>query len=594
MKVRSVAVIVVLCSVFLLPLPAAASGILTLQPSEGTTGSLVVIPSPCTYGLGSYYIYWGDPPQVISQGQIDEKCDAITFEVPEVIRGKHKVSLKIGDDTFDKEFNVQPFVIMGIDQGPVGTSVALKATGFNSNESGIKVLYDGKPVESGVRATGKGSWQATIKIPVSAGGTHTIDTDGLTPADEVPDLTFTVTPEIDINPASGWVGTVITVRGTGFDSAETNIKVTYDDLPTKTGISADLNGSWQTSFSVPTSITGIHGIAAYGAVTPGADVTEILFRVSPGMKLEMTTGYLGGTIHVSDKLWVTGVGFQANEVGISLTFDGNMVASGISADAKGSWSTQLEIPPCTRGEHIVDASGEATTASDIGDAVVVVSPAMQVTPMSGAVGDEVIINGTAFSDSQVVTISFDGDQVASGSATDSKGSFTASFRVPKCVSGDHTITVTDSATSVASVIFTVESTPPPIPQLISPESGASIGLWGDIRVPFNWSTVDDPSGVAYTLEVSQSADFSTVAVRKDGLEQSEYTLNEEEALGRGKYFWRVKAVDGAGNESNWTSGQFLEVGMLNIWMLVVAAVAIIAVIAVIWRSIVMSRRRAWK
>ena len=412
MKARTVAVIVVLCSVFLLPLPAAASGILTLQPSEGTTGTIVVIPSPCTYGLGNYYLYWGDPPQVISQGQIDEKCDAITFKVPEVIRGKHKVSLKIGDDTFDKEFNVQPSMMMGIDQGPVGTSVALKATGFNSNESGIKVLYDGKPVESGVRATGKGSWQATIKIPVSTRGTHTINTEGLTPADEVPDLTFTVIPEIGINPASGWVGTVITVRGTGFDSAETNIKVTYDDLPTKTGISADLTGSWQTSFSVPTSITGIHGIAAYGAVTPSAEVTEILFRVSPGMKLEMTTGYRGGTIHVSDKLWVTGVGFQANEVGIRLTFDGNLVTSGISADAKGSWSTQLEIPPCTRGEHIVDASGEATTASDIADAVVVVSPAMQVTPMSGAVGDEVIINGTAFSAGQVVTISFDGDQVA--------------------------------------------------------------------------------------------------------------------------------------------------------------------------------------
>ena len=253
MKASSLTLLLVLCTLLLMPLSTAASGILTLQPSEGPAGTLVVIPSPCTYGEGNYYIYWGDPPQLISQGQIDDKCVAVIFDVPEAPRGKHNVSLKIGDDIFDKEITIQPSITMAVDEGSVGSSVALRATGFNSNESGIKVMYDGDPVESGIRATGKGSWQATIKIPVSSRGAHTIDAEGTTSASEVPDLSFTVTPEISINPASGWVGTVVTIGGTGFDSGETNIKVTYDDLPTKTGISADLKGSWQTSFSVPTS-----------------------------------------------------------------------------------------------------------------------------------------------------------------------------------------------------------------------------------------------------------------------------------------------------------------------------------------------------
>ncbi|MBM4453293.1 MAG: hypothetical protein FJ013_01775 [Chloroflexi bacterium] len=574
--------------------PVAANGTLTLGPSEGVMGTVVTIPSPCVYGTGNYYIYWGDPPQLISQGKIDDKCVGITFVVPESTRGKHKVTLKIADKTYDKDFSVKPLLTMNVDKGVVGSSVTVRGTGFGANESGVKVLYDGNAVESGIRATSKGSWQATIKVPASSRGSHIIDAEGMTPSAEVADLTFTVTPEISINPTAGWVGTVATVAGTGFDSAETNISVVYDGLPIKTGIVADLKGSWQTTFSIPTSTTGAHGVGAYGAVTPEAEVMAVMFRVSPGMKVEMTSGHLGGAIHVGDKLWVSGVGFGANEAGIQITFDGILVATGITADAKGSWSSQLEVPPCPRGEHIIDATGETTKAADIADSIVVVSPAMRITPTTGAVGDEVVINGTAFSANQVITISYDGAQVASGAATDGKGSFTASFRVPKGKGGDHTITVTDSAASVASAAFSVEQIPPPIPQLLSPESGASLGLWGNVKVPFDWSAVEDPSGVAYTLEVSQISDFSTVILRKDNLAQTEYTLSDGEALGRGKYYWRVKAVDGAGNESNWTSGQFLQIGTLDMWMIVLGGVVAIVIIAVVWRFISMRRRGSWK
>ncbi|MBM3173196.1 MAG: hypothetical protein FJZ85_05745 [Chloroflexi bacterium] len=593
-KTLAASVILIVGVLSLSSLPVAAVGTISLSPSEGVVAMVVTIPTPCSYGTGDYYIYWGDPPQLISQGRIDDKCTAITFVVPESQRGKHKVTLKVADATYERDFLVRPSLTLNVDKGPVGSSVTVRATGFSANESGIKVLYDGSHLESVIMASSKGSWQATIKVPASKRGSHKIDAEGTTPAAEVPDLTFTVTPEISINPAAGWVGTLATVAGTGFDSAETGITVVYDGLPVKTGIVADLKGSWQNSFSIPTSSTGIHGVDAYGDVTPAADVAEVMFRVSPGMKVEMTSGHLGGAIHVGDKLWVSGVGFGANEAGIQLTFDGTLVASGIISDAKGSWSTQLEVPPCTRGEHIIDATGDLTKTADIADAIVVISPSMRITPTTGSVGDEVVVNGTAFSANPLVTINYAGTQVASGAATDEKGSFTASFRVPKGKGGDHTITATDSAASVASATFSLEKIPPPMPQLLLPESGASIGLWGNVKVPFDWSAVEDPSGVAYTLEISQTSDFSTVILRKDNLEQTEYTLSEQEALGRGKYYWRVRAVDGAGNESNWTSGQFLQVGTLDMWKVALGGAVVIVIIAIVWRSISMRRRGNWK
>ena len=75
--------------------------------------------------------------------------------------------------------------------------------------------------------------------------------------------------------------------------------------------------------------------------------------VSPAMKLELASGYLGDTIHVGDSLWVSGIGFEGNEAGIKVTFDGNMIASGIVADARGSWAVQVEVPLTTGGEHTV-------------------------------------------------------------------------------------------------------------------------------------------------------------------------------------------------------------------------------------------------
>ena len=65
-----------------------------------------------------------------------------------------------------------------------------------------------------------------------------------------------------------------------------------------------------------------------------------------------------------------------------------------------------------------------------------------------------------------------------------------------------------------------------------------------------WQGVDDPSGVYYVLEYADNADM-TDAVQM-------YTLNPYLAIeGQelGTWYWRVKAVDGVGNESEWTEGQ---------------------------------------
>jgi len=581
-------------SVCLIPVPAYA-GSLSLNLSQGIVGTNVTIPYISGYGSGHYQLYWGETDQLIGQGEIEKGViSSIAFIVPEATRGKHKVTLKIAGDFFTTEFTVIPSISLSIDEGTVGSNLTITGRGFNANESNIQVVFDGTPLEAGITANNKGSWQNTVKVPKSSRGQHTIDAMGTTPAIEVEDKNFTVTPKIDATPSSGWVGTVVGIYGSGFANGETNIKITYDSGTVKTGIAADASGSWQSSFSIPASAKGSHEIRAYGAVTSESDSVSTNFSVSPGIKIEPVSGYLGGSIYVGDSLWVSGVGFEVNETGIRVTFDGDLNISGIVADAKGSWSDRLEVPSCSRGEHTIKASGEITRASDIVDAIVIISPKIELSPTSGAIGSDITVHGNGFAANQIITISYDGAKISTGTATDAKGNFTTSFKIPKSKSGDRTVTVTDATASVFSANLNVESAPPPTPNPVSPEAGSEFGFLDKTPITFKWTEVEDPSGVYYILEISPSSNFAGTVIRKEGLTVSEYTLTDSEGLTQDNYYWRVKAVDGADNQSEWTNGQLFKVGGLNWWLILGIIVAAIVVIVIIWRFVSVSRKDEWK
>ena len=91
--------------------------------------------------------------------------------------------------------------------------------------------------------------------------------------------------------------------------------------------------------------------------------------------------------------------------------------------------------------------------------------------------------------------------------------------------------------------FLVDSVAPPAPKLLSPTDGSELS-----RIPtFEWSVVIDPTGVVYELLVDDDPNFETPRLRAGDLVGGSYT--PEGALEGGTWYWRVRAVDGAGNES---------------------------------------------
>lgn len=117
-----------------------------------------------------------------------------------------------------------------------------------------------------------------------------------------------------------------------------------------------------------------------------------------------------------------------------------------------------------------------------------------------------------------------------------------------------------------------------MPGLVSPKKGSRIGILGGVAPTLDWSDVADPSGVTYTLEMDTSPDFPNPFLSKADVTFSGYSLTEANALSRGRYYWRVKAIDGAYNESAWSEPWGLSVGLMSLGTLVaLIAVGLLAI-----------------
>ena len=103
-------------------------------------------------------------------------------------------------------------------------------------------------------------------------------------------------------------------------------------------------------------------------------------------------------------------------------------------------------------------------------------------------------------------------------------------------------------TSSSVWTFTVDTTPPSAPELVSPTNGLHV----DNTPVFDWSDVADAN--RYGILADNDADFLFPAISADNVSLSAYTPTI--TLENGTYSWKVRAYDNAGNagpfSSTWT------------------------------------------
>ena len=358
--------------------------------------------------------------------------------------------------------------------------------------------------------------------------------------------------EIELDLEEGTVGTEVKISGEGLRSNQ-KITVQYDveEVDIASGDSqTDDDGKFTCTIIIPESSAGSHTITV---IDESGNKPEAEFSVEPQITIDPTNPAAGELVQFS------GTGFGKREI-ITITLDDAEVPTTpmtINTNHYGSFDGSFLVPfHGSYGTREVEARDDNRHRAK---AQLTIWGGINLNPITsptspGHVGMELVISGAGFIANATVTITYSNNDETIPVATvpaDDDGRFSVDFTVPPSIAGSYAITATDD-TSTATSTFTMESQAPPTPAPLRPKVTGTAAA----EAYFDWEDVTDLSGVSYTLQVASDADFTTIVLEKEDLSSSEYTVAEEEKLEptekEAPYYWRVKAVDGAFNESEWT------------------------------------------
>jgi hypothetical protein len=326
-----------------------------LSSTSGVPGTQVAVEGQ-RFHAGAYVDIYYDGTSVAT-GVTDVVGNfAITITIPEGCKGDHQVHAEVLPDTADACFTVKPGLMVSPEKGPVGNNVTVKGRGFAQNEQGIELRYypndNYETIEGNITANAKGSWETRFPIPSSTRGEHKLDAQGSeSKLYDVEDAAFRVTSEISIDKSSGIVGDIITMTGSRFAAYESGIQILFAGEAIVTGIKADSQGDWEGSFEVPEMPARTYSVIAKGESTPKEDISELNFKIGPGIMLSPDEGYVGMN------LTATGRGFAASK-DVVIKYDGSQVATAGTND-KGSFEISFPVPESKYDERQVTAEDAA-------------------------------------------------------------------------------------------------------------------------------------------------------------------------------------------------------------------------------------------
>ena len=260
-------------------------------------------------------------------------------------------------------------------------------------------------------------------------------------------------PYITLSPSSGVPGTNVTVRGYNFTDDE-SVDICYcltTACPTTARIwvaeevETDDDGYFKVTFEVPESYTGAHEVRVL------IDTIQATgnFTVEPGLTVSPKKGPVGTNVTVE------GHGFAKDEEDIELRYyldskDYETITENIDANEHGWWKKSFVIPPSSKGNHYIKATGEEGTLS----ATFEVTPGISINKSSGSVGENITITGSGFyANDRYITILFAGEEVETETRVDADdtGYWEKKFEVPEMPKGTYSVTAYGETTPKESI-----------------------------------------------------------------------------------------------------------------------------------------------
>jgi hypothetical protein len=263
---------------------------LLVSPDEGPEGSTITVTGHGFIknedGIELMYYTDEDTYQRVGRGITADANGywETTFQIPVSGRGEHKIdaqgSFSQTYDVKDAIFQVTAAITMDKSSGGVGESVTMTGSRFGAYEKDIRILFDGQPIVTSIKADSQGDWGKTFDVPGMPTGNHTVTAEGeYTTREDVGGLSFEIKPDIVLSPTTGHVGTNVTITGCGF-VGDKDVSIMYDG-GRETTATTDDEGNFEASFPVPPSQHGEHQVTIGYSAGNIAGATFTLESVSP-------------------------------------------------------------------------------------------------------------------------------------------------------------------------------------------------------------------------------------------------------------------------------------------------------------------------
>ncbi|MGH2558038.1 MAG: lysyl oxidase family protein [Thermomicrobiales bacterium] len=436
-----------------------------VSPASGPTGTPILVTCSRFTAGQTLNIYWGSvntTPRTTAEVDSNGTATA-TFDAPAGTLGNHYV---IGR-TLDKGqqaatlFATTPDLAQDLSAGPVGSTVNLDLQGFAVSES-VAIKYYKTTSSSSTLATVEmttdGNGEATISIPASTFGEHTIEAVGLTSGAKA-SVTFTVQPSILLIPASGVQSAEIGASMRGFVDRET-VTLRLDGTTLGT---VEVSGSGSTTasatrFTIPAETEpGTYDVTATGESSDAtATATLTVTENAASLEQDVSSGPVGSIVNLDLS------GFAASEAIAVAYFRSDTSSSTVAtvtASPRGSAEVAFIVPASPLGAHTIEAVGQTSGAKATGSFDV--EPSLLLIPDGGEPGAAAGASMRGFAAHETVTlqVQLDGTTLLTVAASGS-GSTTASrtqFTIPEdAPPGPHQVVATGGTSGVtASATITV-------------------------------------------------------------------------------------------------------------------------------------------
>lgn len=225
---------------------------MVVTPNSANVGMPITVTGSGFRGSRTVNIYFDNT--VVATAHSDANGSfSVTFNAVAGTGGTHTISSNDGEYTASSNFIIQPSIALEQTSGKMGDKVNITGAGFDPGRT--LVIRLGTIQVKSTTTDAIGSFKEEITVPQLDIGSYNLNaSDGAYTA-SVP---FTITASFNISPITGYVGSTITVKGSGFDGIVT---IKYNDN-TVANATANPDGSFSTTFVVPISVHGFHTITA--------------------------------------------------------------------------------------------------------------------------------------------------------------------------------------------------------------------------------------------------------------------------------------------------------------------------------------------